>query len=81
VVSGGVSSPNANCVGGRRVVLRRQVAGPDVRVDTDRSEDNGDWSIDVEGGAPAGDYYAKVTPKSIAAGACAASRSAAVTIP
>ena len=81
VFSGKVSSPNANCVSHRHVVLRRKVDGPDIRMGTDRSEDNGRWSIDVEGGAPAGQYYAKVTAKSIAAGTCAAARSTTITVP
>ena len=81
VFSGKVSSPNANCVSHRHVVLRRAVTGPDIRVGTDRSEDNGNWSIDVEGGAPAGRYYAKVTAKTIAAGTCASARSATITVP
>jgi hypothetical protein len=74
VFKGVVSSPNNNCIDHRRVRLLRRDAGPD------RSEDNGRWYIDVEGGAAPGTYYARVAAKDIGPDTCAGAKSATVTV-
>lgn len=81
VFKGTVSASDARCFQNRRVILFRVAPGADTKLDVDRSEDNGKWSIDVEGGAPAGDYYAKAPRKAAGADTCGAAKSATVTVP
>jgi hypothetical protein len=80
VFKGVVSSPNNNCIDHRRVRLLRRDAGPDTLIDRDRSEDNGRWNIDVEGGAAPGTYYVRVTAKDIGPDTCAGAKSGTVTV-
>ena len=81
VFKGFVTAPDSRCFENRRVLLFRVTPGPDTRLDSDRSEDNGSWSIDVEGGAPSGSYYAKAPRKAVGADICAAAKSSTVTVP
>lgn len=81
VFKGKVTAPDARCFQNRRVILFRVAPGADTKLGVDRSEDNGNWSIDVEGGAPAGDYYAKAPRKAAGADTCGAAKSATVTVP
>jgi hypothetical protein len=81
VFKGFVTSPANKCIQDRTVLLMRVAPGADTRLDRDRSEDNGSWAIDVEGGAPAGQYYAKVRPKTVGADTCLGAKSARVTVP
>ena len=54
--------------------------GPDQLIDTDRSEDNGSWLIDVEGDPVPGDYYVRIPQRAIGADACAATTSATIPV-
>ena len=58
---GRVTSPNNNCIEDRGIRLFRVIPGPDQLIDTDDSEDNGAWDIDVEGDPVPGDYYVRAT--------------------
>src|SRR5688572_23989691 len=60
IFRGEVNSPNPNCRQDRAVRLFRRQQGPDQFIDRDKSEDNGRWSIDVEGDPAPGRYYVKV---------------------
>jgi hypothetical protein len=74
---GRVSSPNPNCRENRLVRLFFAQPGDDAFIDRDRSEDNGNWSIDIEApGASPGRYYVRVT----ATPNCRAARSQVVTV-
>jgi hypothetical protein len=64
---GKVSSPDPRCVNRRLVRLFRVAPGADPVLDTDRSEDNGSWDIDVEGGAAPGRYYVRVVARTATA--------------
>ena len=80
IFRGRVSSPNANCIGDRNVRLFRARPGADQLIDTDSSEDNGSWSIDVEGDPAPGRYYVKVTRRALGADSCAPARSAVIDV-
>jgi hypothetical protein len=77
VFKGKVGSPDANCISNRRVKLFMVAPGKDLGLGRDRSEDNGSWSIDVEGGAAPGQYYAKA----VASTQCAGAVSPTITVP
>lgn len=81
VFRGFVESPNPNCVENRKVRLFRVAPGADIFIDRDRSEDSGKWAIDIEGGAPAGDYYVKVAKRTVGAVTCDKARSETITVP
>jgi hypothetical protein len=74
---GRVGSPNPACREDRLVRLFFVQPGADARIDSDRSEDNGAWDIDVEGGAAPGRYYARVTANAN----CQVAMSRIVTVP
>lgn len=80
IFRGRVTSPNANCIGDRTVNLFRARAGDDQLIDSDSSEDNGSWSIDVEGGPGPGRYYARVTPQALGADTCRTARSPIIAV-
>ena len=77
IFRGVIRSTNPNCIQDRIVRLFRRQEGPDLFIDSDKSEDNGRWSIDIEGSAPPGDYYVRVT----ATANCARDRSRVITVP
>ena len=77
VFRGRVGSPRPACRGARLVRLFRMRPGADTLIDTDRSEDTGPWSIDVEGGAAPGRYYVRVAPNAN----CEGATSETVTVP
>ena len=80
IFRGRVSSPNANCIGNRNVRLFRARPGDDRLIDTDSSEDNGSWSIDVEGDPAPGRYYVNVTRRALGADSCAPARSPVIDV-
>jgi hypothetical protein len=80
IFRGRVSSPNANCIENRAVRLFRVLPARDQLIDTDKSEDNGSWLIDVEGDPVPGDYYVRVTRRVIGANVCAAAMSATIPV-
>jgi hypothetical protein len=80
IFRGRVTSPNANCIQDRTVRLFRARAGDDQLIDTDSSEDNGSWSIDVEGDPTPGRYYVRVTRRALGADSCAPARSPVIDV-
>ena len=76
---GRVGSPNPACRENRlvRLFFVRPGAAVDPLIDTDRSEDNGAWDIDIEGGAAPGRYYVRVTGNT----SCEPARSRNVAVP
>jgi hypothetical protein len=60
---GKLASPSAHCVEDRRVKLFRVRSGPDKLLGTDRSEDNGSWSIPIGKRLTSGGYYAKAVAR------------------
>jgi hypothetical protein len=81
VFRGRVFSPSESCRSKRRVVVFRRHHGPDTRIGSDRSEDNGRWSVDVEGHAAPGRYYANAPRRDLASGNfCEGDRSRTITI-
>ena len=80
IFRGRVSSPNPNCISDRTVRLFRVRPGADQLIDTDKSEDNGTWSIDVEGDPAPGDYYVRVTRKTLGANACSIAVSPTIAV-
>ena len=80
VFRGQVFSPRHACEENRRVVVFRKHMGPDARIGSDRSEDNGHWSVDVEGHAAPGHYYAKALRKDLGADFCEVDRSHTITV-
>ena len=80
IFRGRVESPNPQCIENRAVRLFRVAPGPDSLIDTDRSEDNGSWSIDVEGDPIPGNYYVKVPARNVGADLCLRGRSATIPV-
>jgi hypothetical protein len=68
---GKLASPKGACVRDRKVKLFRVRSGPDKLLGTDRSEDNGKWSIPIGKRLTSGGYYAKA----VARGNCRAGKS------
>ncbi|HEV2789742.1 MAG TPA: hypothetical protein VGV69_00405 [Solirubrobacterales bacterium] len=68
---GKLKSPRAACVEDRQVKLFRVRSGPDKLLGTDKSEDNGAWSIPIGRRLTSGGYYAKA----VARGNCRAGKS------
>ena len=85
VFRGRVGSANPDCIEDRLVQLFRVQPGADLLIDTDESEDNGAWDIDIEGGAPAGRYYVRLPGRVLTSPGhrhvCRGGRSAFVTAP
>jgi hypothetical protein len=80
IFRGRVMSPAPRCISDRNVRLFRVTPGADRFIDRDKSEDNGSWSIDVEGDPAPGDYYVRVVRKAIGADACAAAVSRTISV-
>ena len=80
IFRGRVNSPLPACRENRLVRLMRAQPGDDLVIDTDRSEDNGSWSIDVEGGAAPGNYYARAVQRQVGGDTCATARSPRVHV-
>jgi len=81
VFRGRVFAASENCRSHRRVAVFRKRRGPDRMIGSDRSEDNGRWSIDVEGHAARGRYYAKAARKDLGGGDfCDADRSRTIRV-
>ena len=80
IFRGRVQSPNPNCIANRAVRLFMVADGPDVFIDRDRSEDNGSWSIDIEGDPAPGTYYVRVAPRTIGDLTCERGRSPRITV-
>lgn len=80
IFRGRVASPNANCIENRDVRVFRVRRGDDQLIDTDNSEDNGTWLIDVEGDPDPGRYYARITPLRLGADVCRGARSAIIAV-
>jgi hypothetical protein len=72
IFRGTVTSPAGKCVSNRLVRLFRVQGGPDQLIDFDRSEDNGSWSIDIEGDPAPGTYYVRVPRRMVGGDVCAA---------
>jgi len=68
---GKLASPKGGCIKDRKVKLFRVRSGPDKLLGTDRSEDNGKWSIPIGKRLTSGGYYAKA----VARGNCRAGKS------
>jgi hypothetical protein len=67
IFSGDVTSPRGGCVADRRVTLFRELDGADEATGSDRSDENGLWSVskhtsEVPGGSF---YYAQVKKRDI----------------
>jgi hypothetical protein len=81
IFRGRVFSARENCRSNRRVAVFRRHKGPDTRIGSDRSEDNGRWLVDVEGHAAPGRYYARAPRKDLGGGDfCEADRSRTITV-
>ncbi len=80
VFRGRVGSPVPACRENRAVRLFKAVAGPDIFIDSDRSEDFGSWSIDVEGDPAPGNYYVRVPARTVGATTCEAARSETIAV-
>jgi hypothetical protein len=68
---GKLASPKGACIEDRKVKLFRLRSGPDKLLGTDKSEDNGTWSIPIGKRLTSGGYYAKA----VARGNCRAGKS------
>lgn len=66
---GKLESPRQGCLGSRKVKLYRKKSGPDKQLGTDRSEDNGTWSIPIGKKLTSGSYYATVDARGKCKGA------------
>jgi hypothetical protein len=66
---GKVTSPRHACLGSRTVKMYREVNGKKTQLGTDRSEDNGKWSIPLGKNLKLGLYYATVSPRGKCKGA------------
>jgi hypothetical protein len=75
---GEVSSPNANCVDDRKVVVFRKRPGDDRKLGGDRTDDMGDWFVATQ--LRDGRYYARVKPKEIGNRTCRGARSATLAL-
>jgi hypothetical protein len=73
---GKLASPRAGCVKDRKVKLFRTRSGPDKLLGTDKSEDNGKWSIPIGKRLTSGGYYAKA----VARGKCRAGKSKLIPV-
>ena len=62
-ILGYVNSPRAACSVGRAVRVFRREPGDDVLVGTDRTDEGRNFSIENDGIAPSGDYYAQMRRK------------------
>lgn len=80
IFRGRVTSPNRNCIENRVVRLFRVRRGDDQLIDTDVSEDNGSWDIDVEGDPAPGRYYARISARRLGADTCRGARSAIIAV-
>ena len=80
IFRGRVGSPNAACISDRTVRLYRVRPARDQLIDTDKSENNGSWSIDVEGDPAPGDYYVRIPRSALGANACSAAMSATIPV-
>jgi hypothetical protein len=57
---GTLKSSKSACLSKRTIKLYREKSGPDKQLGTDKSEDNGKWSIPI-GKPTKGNYYATAT--------------------
>jgi hypothetical protein len=64
---GQVSSPEPDCVRGRKAVVFRQRRGRDARIGADRTSRTGQWTIE-RSNVPGGRYYLKVAKKRLRGG-------------
>ncbi len=80
IFRGRVGSPVPACREDRLVRLFKVVEGPDVFIDSDRSEDFGSWAIDIEGDPAPGSYYVRVPARTVGATTCAAARSTTIAV-
>ncbi len=80
IFRGRVMSPNNNCIEDRLIRLFRVRDGNDQRIDTDESEDDGRWDIDVEGDPRPGDYYVRIPRSTLGADICGAAQSPTIPV-
>lgn len=80
IFRGRVMSVNNNCISDRPVRLFQVRPGADRRIDSDESEDDGRWDIDVEGDPAPGDYYARVIKTPLGANNCGAASSPTIPV-
>jgi hypothetical protein len=73
---GKLASPKHGCIKDRKVKLFRSRSGPDKLLGTDKSEDNGRWSIPIGNRLTSGAYYAKA----VARGHCRAGKSKLIPV-
>jgi hypothetical protein len=74
---GTLKSPRHGCLGSRRMTLYRKKAGPDKKLGTDKSEDNGGWSIVIgRKRVPSGSYYVTAAAR----GACNSGKSKVIPV-
>jgi hypothetical protein len=72
---GKIDSAKGKCVKGRKIILIRKRNGEKKSVGSDKTNDNGKFSIE-DGGANAGSYFAKAD----GTGDCQAAKSVSVSI-
>ncbi len=68
---GKLTSPRQGCLGSRKVKMYREKGGHRKLLGSDKSEDNGKWSIPVGKNLAPGTYYATVASR----GKCRAAKS------
>jgi hypothetical protein len=74
---GTLKSPRHGCLGSRKMTLYRKKAGPDKKLGTDKSEDNGGWSIVIgRKHVPSGSYYVTAAAR----GACKSGKSKVIPV-
>ncbi len=73
---GTLTSPRSACLGSRSLKMYRERNGKKKLLGSDKSEDNGKWSIPVGKNLTSGAYYATVAKR----GKCKAAKSQVLTI-
>ncbi len=73
---GSLTSPRQACLGSRKVKMYRQRNGQKKLLGSDKSEDNGKWSIPVGKNLSSGEYFATVAKR----GQCKAAKSKVLAI-
>ena len=80
--TGHVRSDEEACEAGRKVILKKHKSGPDQRVDTTVTNDNGRWRIPIN--RANGRYYARTPQEKVASDSgrvtCGADRSKSITV-
>jgi hypothetical protein len=74
---GTLKSSRQGCLGSRKMTLYRKKAGPDKKLGTDKSEDNGGWSIVIgRKHVASGSYYVTAAAR----GACKSGKSKVIPV-